>query len=199
MGNSLSLPVGPVMSDHSSEGWWFYTVAYLAATPHVREFHPSIEVSDETSAASLGVLGEKIALYRTASGHGGLVLHDFVMGVFCGRIHRLEQLDCVAWSDGVDVYVPHTVRPLTTVPDQAWADRVHEILWRLPREYGGGRQLGTGRIHHQRRQLAARPGPERLPARGPRTSPLHRPARIFQASTGPRPRPGPVRPHRGRP
>ncbi|MFF5933194.1 acyltransferase domain-containing protein [Streptomyces sp. NPDC012508] len=138
MGNSLSLPVGPVMSDHGSEGWWFYTVAYLAATPHVRKFHRSIEVPDETSAASLGVLGEKIARYRTGSGHGGLVQHDFVMGVFCGRIYRLEQLDCVAWNDGVDVYVPHTAHPLTTVPDQAWADRVHAFLRRLPREYGEG-------------------------------------------------------------
>ncbi|MEU3692842.1 acyltransferase domain-containing protein [Streptomyces narbonensis] len=140
MGNSLSVPVGPFMSAHGTEGWWFYVVAFLAAAPQVREFHRSIEVPEEISAASLGVLGEKIALYRTGAGYGALVQHNFVMGVFCGRIYRLEQLDCVAWNGEVDVYVPHTAHPLTTVPDQAWADRVHAFLRRLPREYGKGAQ-----------------------------------------------------------
>ncbi|MFJ8162530.1 acyltransferase domain-containing protein [Streptomyces sp. NPDC096136] len=144
MGNSLSVPVGPVMYEHGLEGWWFYVVAFLAATPYVRDFHRSIEVPEETSAAGLGVLGEKIALYRKGSEYGGLIQHDFVMGAFCGRIYRLEQLDCVAWNDGVDVYVPHTAHPLTTVPDQAWADRVHAFLRRLPREYGKGVQWEQG-------------------------------------------------------
>lgn len=144
MASVLSVPVGPFMSSHGTEGWWFYVVAFLAAAPRVREFHRSIEVPEEISAASLGVLGEKIALYRTGAACGALVQHDFVMGVFCGRIYRLEQLDCVAWNEEVDVYVPHAAHPLTTVPDQAWADRVHAFLRRLPREYGEGVQWKQG-------------------------------------------------------
>ncbi|RPF30224.1 hypothetical protein EDD96_6818 [Streptomyces sp. Ag109_G2-6] len=144
MGRSFNMPVAPVMPDHGLEGWWFYTVVFLAAAPSVRVFHLVNKVPKEISAASLGILGEKISLYRTGSGYGGLVQHDFVAAVFCGRVYRLEQLDCVAWNERVEVLVPHTAQPLTTVPDQAWADRVHAFLRRLPQEYGEGVQWDLG-------------------------------------------------------
>lgn len=144
MGRSFNIPVGPVMPDRGLEGWWFYTVAFLAAAPSVRVFHLVNKVPKEISAASLGILGEKISLYRTGAGYGGLVQHDFVAAVFCGRVYRLEQLDCVAWNEEVEVVVPHTAQPLTTVPDQAWADRVHAFLRRLPHEYGEGVQWERG-------------------------------------------------------
>ncbi|MDT9686768.1 acyltransferase domain-containing protein [Streptomyces sp. P9(2023)] len=147
MGNSLNIPVGPVMRDHGSAGWWFYVVAFLAAAPAVRGFHRLIKVPAETSAATLGILGEKIAVYRRGdSGHGGLVQHDYVMAAFCGRLYRLEQLDCLAWNGQVDVRVPHGAHPLTTVPDQAWADRVHAFFRRLPQEYGQGIRWGQSAL-----------------------------------------------------
>ncbi|KIF02962.1 hypothetical protein PL81_27030 [Streptomyces sp. RSD-27] len=143
-GLSFNMPVGPVMPDHGLEGWWFYTVAFLAAFPEAWAFHLVNGVPKEISAASLGILGEKISLYRTGSGYGGLVQHEFVAAVFCGRVYRLEQLDCVAWNERVEVLVPHTAQPLTTVPDQAWAERVHAFLRRLPHEYGEGVQWEEG-------------------------------------------------------
>ncbi|MGW7367364.1 acyltransferase domain-containing protein [Streptomyces sp. NPDC054841] len=143
MGGDAPVPVGPVMPEHGLAGRWFYVVSCLATTSAVRALHSEIDVPDDVSWRSLGILGEKIAVRRRAADEQAPFLdHDYVMHVFRGRRYRLGQLDALAWNGYVDVRVPHTATPLTDAPDKAWGDEVHAFFRRMPRRYGRGIPFG---------------------------------------------------------
>jgi hypothetical protein len=97
MGSDVPVPTGPVMDRQGIAGRWFHVVACLATVPDVRALHASMGVSEAVSWASLGILGEKVAVRRRSLDGGRadlpFVHHDYVMPVFTGRRYRLGGLD----------------------------------------------------------------------------------------------------------
>jgi hypothetical protein len=146
MGGDVRIPIGPVMDRHGLAGRWFYVAACLAVVPDVRALHASMGVSDDVSWASLGILGEKVAVRRRSLDGGRDDLpfthHEYVMPVFSGRRYRLGGLDCLAGNAGVDVRLPYGTDPLPTEFGMPWATDLHYFFRRLPKRYGDGVRFG---------------------------------------------------------
>ncbi|MEV8361796.1 acyltransferase domain-containing protein [Streptomyces niveus] len=136
------VPDGLMVHHLGAAGRWFHVVANLAAVSQVRAFHERHRIPEEVSWASLAILGEKVAIHRRSTGHGGLVHLKGVAEAFRGRRYRLGQLDHVWCRTGVVVELPHGTGSLTTVPDYAWAEGVDRFFNDRLGEYGSGVKLG---------------------------------------------------------
>ncbi|MDR6974506.1 hypothetical protein J2X68_001184 [Streptomyces sp. 3330] len=149
-GLDTPMPSRPALTEHGPTGRWLTLLACLAVVPDVRALHATMKVSDEVSWASLGILGEKVAVRRrTLQGVGaGAVVEppfpfdDYVLPVFQGRRYRLGGFDCRASNDYIDLRLPYGTEPFGIRADMAWANEIHRFFCRLPRRYANGVRFG---------------------------------------------------------
>lgn len=150
MGLDTPMPSRPALTGHGPTGRWLTLLACLAVVPDVRALHATMEVPDEVSWASLGILGEKVAVRRrTLEGAEDDVeaelpfpFDDYVLPVFQGRRYRLDGFDCRASNDFIDVRLPYGTEPFGILADMAWAHEFHYFFRRLPRRYAKGVPFG---------------------------------------------------------
>ncbi|MFF1544744.1 acyltransferase domain-containing protein [Streptomyces sp. NPDC058291] len=152
MGLDTPMPSRPALTDHGPTGRWLTLLACLAVVPDVRALHATMEVPDEVSWASLGILGEKVAVRRRtleeaadgveAEAETPFPFDDYVLPVFQGRRYRLDGFDCRASNDSIDVRLPHGTQPFGILPDVAWAHEIHYFFRRLPHRYANGVKFG---------------------------------------------------------
>ncbi|QJT05240.1 DUF5596 domain-containing protein [Streptomyces asoensis] len=152
MGLDTPMPSRPLLTGHGPTGRWLTVLACLAAVPDVRALHATMEVPDEVSWASLGILGEKVAVRRrTLEAEGAEVeppfpFDDYVLPVFQGRRYRLDGLDCRASNVSIEVRLPYGTEPFAIPADRAWAHEIHYFFCRLPRRYADGVRFGYDAI-----------------------------------------------------
>ncbi|WP_262386804.1 acyltransferase domain-containing protein [Streptomyces sp. TRM49041] len=160
MGLDTLMPPRPALTTDSPTGRWLTVLACLAVVPDVRALHARMEVPDEVSWASLGILGEKAAVRRRTlagarAGAGTEVeaeakapfsYDNYLLPVFQGRRYRLDGLDCRASNVSIDVRLPYGTEPFGILPDMAWAHEIHYFFRRLPRRYADGVRFGYDAI-----------------------------------------------------
>ncbi|MFE7927545.1 acyltransferase domain-containing protein [Streptomyces sp. NPDC057456] len=150
MGLDTPMPARPALTDHGPTGRWLTLLACLAVVPDVRALHTTMEVPDEVSWASLGILGEKVAVRRRTleaaeaetQAESPFPFDDYVLPVFQGRRYRLDGFDCRASNDFIDVRLPYGTEPFGILADMAWAHEFHYFFRRLPRRYANGVPFG---------------------------------------------------------
>ncbi|MEU9313792.1 acyltransferase domain-containing protein [Streptomyces sp. NPDC048256] len=148
MGLDTPMPSRPALPEHGPTGRWLTLLACLTVVPDVRALHATMEVPDEVSWASLGIVGEKVAVRRRTLEAAGTEVEppfpfdDYVLPVFQGRRYRLDGFDCRASNDFIDVRLPYGTEPFGILADMAWAHEFHYFFRRLPRRYANGVPFG---------------------------------------------------------
>ncbi|MEU9314034.1 acyltransferase domain-containing protein [Streptomyces sp. NPDC048256] len=70
MGLDTPMPSRPTLPEHGPTGRWLTLLACLSVVADVRALHATMEVPDEVSWASLGILGEGCRTAKDAGGSG---------------------------------------------------------------------------------------------------------------------------------
>lgn len=83
---------GPLPEATGAVGRHLFVWAFLAAVPHVRDYHATIGLTDEESIGSLAALGEELRSSRQVTGRAGLDASWGLPLVFSGVGFRLGRL-----------------------------------------------------------------------------------------------------------
>jgi hypothetical protein len=112
----------PLPASLGTIGRLFFIYVFLATVPDIRQYHQGRGISDEVSWATLGDLGEHIALHRRTYGTAGLDSTNWMTLHFRGTLYSLGRLQFGRWRflpDGahpsalaLDVHIPETGGPL---------------------------------------------------------------------------------------
>lgn len=135
-----------------SVGRHLFVWAFLAAVPHVRDYHATIGLSDAESWDSLRALGEELALSRRLTGRAGLDATWGLPMVFTGVGVRLGRLafereprrtdgdanDLLRAGESVlNTHVPASGEALSDAACDASFDRAVEVAEQFPEKVVG--------------------------------------------------------------
>jgi hypothetical protein len=135
-----------------SVGRHLFVWAFLAATPHVRDYHASIGLTDDESWASLSALGAELALSRLLTDRSGLDSTWGLPMIFSGVSFRLGRLAFdrqpplppgtdhplfYAGESGLNVHIPDGGGPLTPEACDASFERALDLTKQFPERVAG--------------------------------------------------------------
>lgn len=134
---------------------YFYVHVFMAAAPHVREYHRSRGIPDDVSSRTLADLGRNMAVYRKRLGTGGLNAPFWLMLHFRGMIYELGRLQferatlderlaesikaaglpCEPGEPALSVHIPDFLGPMTPEAcDAAFAEAAAFFPRHFPEE-----------------------------------------------------------------